>query len=333
MLAIVCFLMQTELLVAAAGKEPPMGPDQLAVIINEVDPVSVAIGDYYVRLRRIPARNVIRVRLDPERSTLRSSEFTQLHAAVLRRTPPAVQAYALTWVRPFRVECMSIDAAFTFGFDRAHCADGCTRTRLSPYFNSATRRPWTDLRLRPTMNIAALDVARGRSLVERGVAADRSRPRGTAYLVSTGDPARNVRASGYQTAARLVAGRIPVVLERSDALRGRQDVMFYFVGASSVPDIATNQFLPGAVADHLTSSGGVLVGGRQMSALRWLEAGATGSYGTVVEPCNFPGKFPDPGTMMRHYLAGETLIEAYWKSVAMPGQGLFVGEPLARPYD
>jgi xylose isomerase len=26
------------------------------------------------------------------------------------------------------------------------------------------------------------------------------------------------------------------------------------------------------------------------------------------------------------------LIEAYWKSVAWPGQGLFVGEPLARPW-
>jgi hypothetical protein len=35
---------------------------------------------------------------------------------------------------------------------------------------------------------------------------------------------------------------------------------------------------------------------------------------------------------MAHYLQGETLIEAYWKSVQMPGQGLFIGEPLARPY-
>jgi hypothetical protein len=26
------------------------------------------------------------------------------------------------------------------------------------------------------------------------------------------------------------------------------------------------------------------------------------------------------------------LIEAYWKSVLMPGQGVFIGEPLARPY-
>ena len=29
-----------------------------------------------------------------------------------------------------------------------------------------------------------------------------------------------------------------------------------------------------------------------MSSLKWLEAGATASYGTVVEPCSFPQKFP-----------------------------------------
>jgi len=69
-----------------------------------------------------------------------------------------------------------------------------------------------------------------------------------------------------------------------------------------------------------------------MSALRWLEAGATGSYGTVVEPCNLVQKFPNPPVVIGHYLQGETLIEAYWKSVLMPGQGIFIGEPLAEPF-
>jgi hypothetical protein len=64
----------------------------------------------------------------------------------------------------------------------------------------------------------------------------------------------------------------------------------------------------------------------------WLRYGATASYGTVSEPCNHPGKFPSPSVFLNHYLHGETLLEAYWKSVAMPGQGLFIGEPLARPY-
>ena len=43
-------------------------------------------------------------------------------------------------------------------------------------------------------------------------------------------------------------------------------------------------------------------------------------------------KFPNPQLLMEHYLAGEALIEAYWKSVRMPGQGVFIGDPLAAPY-
>ena len=69
-----------------------------------------------------------------------------------------------------------------------------------------------------------------------------------------------------------------------------------------------------------------------MSALRWLEAGATASYGSVQAPCAIRQKFPDPAIVIRRYVAGETLIEAYVKSVEMPAQGIFVGEPLARPY-
>jgi len=36
--------------------------------------------------------------------------------------------------------------------------------------------------------------------------------------------------------------------------------------------------------------------------------------------------------LLKHYLSGETAVEAYWKSVAWPAQGLFIGEPLAAPY-
>jgi len=108
--------------------------------------------------------------------------------------------------------------------------------------------------------------------------------------------------------------------------------MFYFTGAASVGEITGMPFLPGAIADHLTSFGGMLTDSPQMSSLRWLEAGATGSYGTVVEPCNGLGKFPDVPVLLAHYLAGETLLEAYWKSVRMPAQGIFIGEPLAAPF-
>lgn len=303
----------------------------LAVIVNDSDPLSVAIADYYRQRRGIDAANLVHVRFDPTRTSLPAHEFRELRREVFARTPRQVQAYALTWARPYRVDCMSITTAFAVGFEPAFCSDRCTATRWSPYFNSNSRRPYEQLGLRPTMSIAALDLGRARELIDRGVSADGALA-GTAYLLETSDLRRNVRAATYQDAQLMAGDAIPVQIVRAAALESKSDVMFYFIGAAEVPKLATNRFLPGAIADHLTSLGGELTGSLQMSSLRWLEAGATGSYGTVSEPCNLLGKFPNPGMVMRRYLAGETLIEAYWKSVAMPGQGLFIGEPLANPF-
>jgi uncharacterized protein (TIGR03790 family) len=150
--------------------------------------------------------------------------------------------------------------------------------------------------------------------------------------MSTSDPARNSRASLFKETKQSVGNKFKLKIVHSDTLSNAQDVMVYFTGLKWVEKINTNHFLPGAVADHLTSFGGNLTETSQMSALRWLDAGATGSYGTVVEPCNYTAKFPHPGLFLTYYLRGDTLIEAYWRSVAMPGQGLFIGEPLARPW-
>jgi uncharacterized protein (TIGR03790 family) len=176
------------------------------------------------------------------------------------------------------------------------------------------------------------DPAAAKALIQRGIASDAGRLPGTLYLVRTEDPARNVRASSYRLAAELLAGRIRVTELRAPITGDVPDVIGYFTGASVVDELPRLHFRPGAVADHLTSTGGVLYGGAQMSALAWLKQGATGSYGSVSEPCNHVEKFPNPAVLFDHYLRGETLLEAYWKSVAMPGQGLFVGEPLARPF-
>lgn len=69
----------------------------------------------------------------------------------------------------------------------------------------------------------------------------------------------------------------------------------------------------------------------QTPLLAFLEGGACGSYGTVVEPCNYTQKFPDP--MVYFYQdRGFCLAEAYYQSLANPYQGLMVGEPLSAPF-
>lgn len=315
-----------------APTEPWLTPDELVVVVNEADPLSVQIGDYYQQQRKIPPRNVVRINFDPGHTELSPAEFQRIKDEIEVQIPSYIQAYALTWAAPYRVGCMSITSAFALGFDPAYCAQDCKLTKPNPYFNQTTARPFQDLQVRPTMAIAATTFEQAKSLIDRGIASDGTVPSGTAYLLSTSDPARNVRAGLYPQLTNAVGGRFNVEVIQADALTNKSDVMFYFTGLAQVEKLETNQFLPGAIADHVTSFGGMLTDSGQMSSLRWLEAGATGSYGNVVEPCNFPQKFPHPAVVVTAYLQGDTLLEAYWKSVAMPGQGLFIGEPLARPF-
>ncbi len=308
--------------------------NELGVIVNRNDALSVQIADYYRQARHIPAENMIEVEFAGKRSVLPPDEFAEFEQQIKARTPQHVQAYAVTWTTPYAVGCMSITSAIAMGYDADFCAKPTCRTadRAQAYVDSLAAHPYTDLGIRPTMAIAASNFEDAKKLIDRGVAADGSAPSGTAYLVSTSDKDRNVRAAQFERTHKLLGKSIKVDVVKTDMLVDKQDIMFYFTGLKAVSGLDTLRFLPGAVADHLTSSGGKLTDSWQMSALRWLEAGATASYGAVTEPCSYPTKFPVPGAVMMHYLRGSTLIEAYWKSVAWPQEGIFIGEPLAAPY-
>jgi uncharacterized protein (TIGR03790 family) len=306
---------------------------ELGLVVNTRDPDSRRIADYYIAKRRVPAANVVHVSFSPGRNNMPPGEFRPLKATVDREMPSRVQVLALAWTAPYRVGCMSLTTAFAAGFNAGFCTATCSPTSPSPYFNSDSRRPFDDFGWRPAMLLAGNDPAMVEALIDRGVAADDSQPPGTGYLVSTSDPARNVRARFFNGIKLLQSDRFRLLITGRNILQYRDDVMFYFTGLKQVEKLSTNKFLPGAIADHLTSAGGQLLEpGGQMSSLRWLEAGATGSYGAVTEPCNFVQKFPRPDIVIDRYLNGETLIEAYWKSVEWPGQGVFIGEPLAAPF-
>jgi uncharacterized protein (TIGR03790 family) len=313
---------------------PPVGlrARDVAVVINDSDPSSGEIGRYYAARRGIASERVIHVRFAPN-GVMNFGDWLRVKAVLDDKVGPDVQAYALAWTLPFRVECMSVTAAFALGFDPAsYCAEGCQTTKMSEYFNSRGSAPFTDHKLRPAMLLAGKDVETVKQLIDRGLRSDETWPEGKAYLLNTSDGGRNVRAQSYERVRSVLAVDYPIEQIDADSLEGKTDVMFHFTGWAIVANIATNHFLDGAIADHLTSWGGSLWGGQQTIATEWINAGATGSYGTVVEPCNFRQKFPDVGVVMSHYLAGESLVEAYWKSVLMPGQGVFVGDPLARPF-
>ncbi|MEO8837067.1 MAG: TIGR03790 family protein [Caldimonas sp.] len=305
----------------------------LAVVVNDSDPASVEIGRYYAKRRGIASAHVIHVNFEPGHATMKLGDFMRVQAELDAQVGADVQAYAIAWTQPYRVECMSVTAAFAFGFDPpSYCAGECQTTKASPYFNSPSYAPFADHRMRPAMLLAGDNVAAVKRLIDRGLRSDDSWPEGKAYLLNTTDKARNVRAETYARVREVLGSAYPIEQVDANALEGKTDVMFEFTGVANVAGLASNHYLDGAIADHLTSHGGQFDGSDQTTAVEWLAAGVTGSYGAVVEPCSYRAKFPDPGVAMAHYLGGETLIEAYWKSVRMPGQGVFVGDPLARPF-
>jgi uncharacterized protein (TIGR03790 family) len=314
-----------------------VGAESLGVVVNVQDPRSMELARLYMRERGVPAANLVAVSFTPGQADLSPVVFKAIYREAIEPLGARIQALVLTWRRPYRVGCMSVTAAFALGFDNAYCASGCEWTKPVPYFGSSTRSPWSDMGLRPTMMLTAESFDEVDRLIVRGIQADGSHPVGPlSFVLQTSDPHRGVRGQRRPPGfVWTVPGEpdIALLYVKADALRRQSALLLYSAGTAQVAHLAENRFLPGGVGDHLTSYGAVLEGNSgQMSVLKWISAGATGTYGTVTEPCNYVQKFPDPEAFLSRYVEGDTLVEAYWKSVLMPGQGLFVGEPLARPF-
>ena len=321
-----------------------LAPADLAVLVAQGDALSEAVARAYQLARGIPEANIIRVAVPGGNDVISDSAFATLKADIDARLPATVQATLVTWAQPSRVQgatCMvGITSALAFGYNPVLCG-GCNRTQASAYYDTDTTRPWTDLRIRPSMMLGTATLDAAQALINRGLAAEASAPTGTGWLVRTADAARNVRWPDQATLPGAFATSPGPTLRYVDAsapgaaqeVTGQMDVLFYFTGLARLSQLGSNRFLPGAVADHLTSFGGQLpLAGGQTAATAWLAAGATASHGTVEEPCNHVQKFSRASVLVDHYTRGATVIEAYWKSVAWPGQSLFVGDPLARPW-
>lgn len=302
------------------------------MVVNDDEPNSVELGEYYRKARGIPAANMVHVRIPNRPHKLDADQFQSLKAQIDAKLGADVQAVLMVWTAPYAVECNSLTAAYTLGLDSGLCSSTCNPSKPSPYFNTASRQPMKDFNLRLSMLLPTESVAAGKALIDRGVVSGFTAPAATAYFLQTGDSARSSRARFFPRSGVIQSKKLVVKTLQADSIENVGDIVMYQTGRDVVPKLDTLKFVPGALADHLTSFGGDLLGTAQMSSLRWLEAGVTASYGTVSEPCNHWQKFPNSTVLLTQYLRGNTAIEAYWKSVAWPAQGVFIGEPLAAPY-
>ena len=316
------------------------------LVVNQASTNSVELGNYYCERRQIPAENVLRIRWTGGNVSWNQSQFETnlLHPLVemvaARKLDGQIQYVVLSMDIPFQTTYLqtinSTTAALFYGLKNAAGAEWPSITnsyaRSEQSFAAAKPQSAKGPSFLTTM-ITAQSLDQARAIVDQGVASDGLAPNEPVIFAKTSDSLRNIRHRAFDNAIldlRLM-GRPSTVRTNSNQTFGLTNLFGLQTGLANF-SVSPRMFVPGAVADSLTSHGGVIFGpNSQTTLLAFLQAGATGSYGTVAEPTPNPDKFPDP--MVYFYQArGFSLAEAYYQSVFIPHEGLIVGEPLAAPY-
>lgn len=324
------------------------------VVVNQNSTNSVQLGNDYCEARGVPPQNYLRITNWTGGSVnWYGSDFTNdllnplLAMVASRGLTHQAQLVVLSMDIPYRVVSgdaqNSTTSALFYGFKTNTApVSGIATCSLPDYSSNSyaySEMPFSQALPNTAATNAFLaimltdtNLAYAENTLARAVAADETQPTQTVWLAKTSDEARNVRFTEFDNSVfeNQVIGNDSVTRITTDStsftnLSGLQTGLVNF----SMP---TNGFAPGAMADNLTSFGGyILESSGQTPVVAFTQAGAAGSYGTIVEPCNYTQKFPDPVDYF-YQARGFSLAEAYYQSVLNPYQGLMIGEPLTAPF-
>lgn len=169
------------------------------------------------------------------------------------------------------------------------------------------------------------------AMLKRSAAADYSRPTGTIYFAENSDVRSTKRQPLFASAVKAITAVGGKAATFAGTVPKKNDVAGAMIGSSDFSLIDT-KLQPGAIAEHLTSHGGMLnEGATQTPISDWVRAGAALTSGAVAEPYAVPFKFP-AAYMHLHYVRGCTAAEAYYQSISGPYQMLVLGDPLCKPW-
>ncbi|MDD4735261.1 MAG: hypothetical protein PHP44_04050 [Kiritimatiellae bacterium] len=342
-----------------------LGPHQVVVVVNRHAPDSQTVADHYVKIRGIPPSHVIAVEV-PEKSLkppyaisrdeFMSAIFTPVEAAIKERNLPPIYAWIYSVGFPTKVSTGSTDDlsihGMTFLRGRVPSASEVKQGKYaSPLFAGPEMPKGTvsaarsfDVSMRgalenypiPSMSLGF--IGPGGSTLEsvlrcltRGGLSDGSAPGGTVYLIKNSDvrsTARDWQFAPIQGILTKMNIRCQVL---TNEISGKTDILGLQNGRTHIDAVGYGRYLPGAMAEHLTSFGAGFDDPGQTHCTDWINAGATASSGTITEPYAIWTKFP-AATFYVYYAQGCTVIESFYQSVKCPLQLFMVGDPLASPW-
>ena len=316
------------------------------VIVNQHSSESCKLGSQFCELRALPPENVIRISWSGSAVSWSSVDFSNqllmpLTVALTERgIASQIDNVVLSMGIPFQTifngtNVNSTTSALFYGLKMDSVADiGVTNSFAASesVFRDAKPASALGMSFLATM-ITADTLDSAKQIVNRGVASDGTTPIQPVILAKTSDPDRNVRHLMFDNTVfnARVLGRASITRTNSNNPSDQSGLFGYQTGLMRY-QVSPDTFIPGAIADSMTSFGGVIFGlNDQTNLLGFIEAGATGSYGTVAEPLSDTEKFPNPQVYF-YQARGFSLVESYYLSVVRPYLGLTVAEPLSSPF-
>jgi uncharacterized protein (TIGR03790 family) len=313
----------------------------VVVVANQSSSNSLELANYYCEKRGVPSDNVLYINWTGTNTLWNISDFqTVLFGALTnmlagRQLTNQIDYVVLSMDIPFQTADGSTINSTTSGLfyglktntglANSYAASESVFRQTPP--NSAPGSSFL------TTMITADTLAQAEQLVDQGVASDGGFPQQPVVLAKSSDTSRNLRYTAFDNAIFNVdlLGVSSIFRTNTDSLAGLTGFLGYETGLANY-SLAPGTFVPGAIADSMTSYGGVIFGPNgQTSLLTCIYAGAAGSYGTVSEPNGDTQKFPDPQVYF-YQARGFSLAESYYQSVNSPFLGLTVAEPLAAPF-
>lgn len=313
------------------------------VVVNQISSNSCALGNYFCERRRVPPENVLRIYWPGGNTLWTSNDFQTnlviplLNMVAARQLTNQIDCLVLSmdipWQTSFGSTTNGTTSALFYGLKSAG-DPGVTNSYAASeaIFRQAQPASAPGFSFLTTL-LTADSLARAEQLVDQGVNSDGQLPPQPVVLAKNSDPARNIRYPYFDNAIfdANILGVSSILRTNSDLVQWPNGCLGYETGLAGF-SVLPGTFVPGAIADSLTSLGGVIFSpNTQTNLLAFINAGAAGSYGTVAEPGTNPQKFPNP--LVYFYQArGFSLAESYYQSINAPYLGLMVAEPLAAPF-